>query len=123
MRLVALGSLLLALACSLGGCLEDMEPYQAPYQWHPVNANSGNLRAMVANPHDLEYGQAASGSEGDFAAAAVIRLRSDVVRRMPPSAISDVKTNDTAPAQGGPGDAPTPAAPVAAPANAGGYHE
>ena len=115
MHLVAMGALVLALSCGLAGCeaARYMDPYAAPGQWHPLGANSANLRAMVADPRDLEVGRAATGSSGDIAAAAVARLRTDVVKRMPPSAISEMRASDTAPQQGGQGEGPTPAAPVA----------
>ncbi len=107
---------LLALGCLLAGCAE-IDPYQRPGVWHPLGANAANLRAMVSDPRDLEFGRASGPSPGDIGAAAVARLRADAVRRLPASAISHVRASETGPAQG-PGDAATPAAPVAAPAAA-----
>jgi type IV pilus biogenesis protein CpaD/CtpE len=106
----------LALGCLLAGCAE-LDPYQRPGVWRPLGANAANLRAMVSDPRDLEYGRASGPSPGDIGAAAVARLRADAVRRLPASATAQMKATDTSPAQR-PGDAATPASPVAAQAAA-----
>ncbi len=114
--LVACHALLLGLGACLASCAQT-DPYTRPGEWHPLGANAANLRAMAADPRDLDEGRAAAFSEGDIAVAAVARLRADAVKRLPASAISEVKATDTGPAAGA-GDAATPAAPVAAPAAA-----
>lgn len=35
--------------------------------WRPIGANNMNLRAMIADPHDLKQGQSATGSDAAFA--------------------------------------------------------
>ena len=115
--LAACHALLLALGWLLAGCAQT-DPYTRPGEWHPLGANAANLRAMIADPRDLDEGRGAGFSEGDVAVAAVARLRADAVKRLPASSISPVKTSDSGAQQGG-GEAATPAAPVAAPVGAG----
>jgi type IV pilus biogenesis protein CpaD/CtpE len=100
---------LLALAATLAGCAEN-DPYQREGVWNVEGSNAANLRAMVADPSDLDMGRDNPLSPGDVAAAAVVRLRADTVRRLPASSISNVHATDTGGAQTQ-GDAGTPAAP------------
>ncbi len=109
--------LALALALALAAC-ERTDPYVRAGDWRPLGANAANLRAMLADPADLYRGRAAALSSGDLAAAAVARLRTDAVKRLPPSSIAEIHETDTAAPQN-PGNAATPAAPVAAPAASG----
>ena len=103
-----------ALACLLAGCV-DLNPYTRPGVWEPLGANASNLRAMAADPHDLEQGKPSAPSSGDAAAAAVARLRADAVRRLPASAISDLHATEPGPDYPPAAGTPTPAAPEAAP--------
>ena len=112
MSMQALG--LLALFSLLAGCAET-EPYERMGVWRPLRANDTNLRAMVADPRDLELGRTPSASPGDAAALAVGRLRADAVKRLPASTISGVHVVDTGSNQG---DSAPPATPSgAAPAS------
>ncbi len=43
-------------------------------------ANADNLRAMVADPNDLNQGRDSRGSDAALEAAAIIRLRTDKVK-------------------------------------------
>jgi hypothetical protein len=64
----------LPLALAAGGCM-DPEPYTRPGTWQATGANDANLRAMVANPADLQRGVApATASRGEAAALAAARL-------------------------------------------------
>ncbi|MFL5333169.1 MAG: hypothetical protein ACJ8H8_08285, partial [Geminicoccaceae bacterium] len=110
MRTQAVG--LLALLGVLAGCTET-EPYERAGQWNPLGANAANLRAMVADPHDLELGRAPGPGAGDMGAAAVARLRSGTVHPLPSSSISGVRTTDTGTAPAGANEGATAAAPVA----------
>ncbi len=115
MRIRATGLLAFSL---LAGCAET-DPYQRMGLWNPLGANDANLRAMVADPRDLELGQGGARGAGDMGAAAVARLRTDTVRRLPASSISKVQPADAGAATEGGSGAATPAAPVAAPAGGG----
>jgi hypothetical protein len=70
--------LLMLLVCV--GC-SDQYPLDRPYTWRPTGANDSNLRAMIANPGDLEHGEAATTERGSAAAIAATRLF--VERRRP----------------------------------------
>ncbi|WP_270936084.1 hypothetical protein [Falsiroseomonas oryzae] len=51
------------------------EPYEAPGTWQSRGVNEANLRAMVANPADLQRGQAPlTPTRGEAAAMAAARL-------------------------------------------------
>lgn len=67
-----------------------MDPYRRDGVWRPNGSNDANLRAMVAVPADLAQGVAASGGDGQQAAAALDRYRNDKVRALPDSAIAKV---------------------------------
>ncbi len=58
--------------------------------WTPNGANESNIAAQVANPTDLVQGRAATGGDGEQAAAAILRLRTGHVKPLPDSAISDL---------------------------------
>jgi len=59
----------------VSGCSYDpFDPYQRPGTWVPDGSNDANLRAMVANPHDLVEGRGESVSSGAEAAPPVARV-------------------------------------------------
>jgi type IV pilus biogenesis protein CpaD/CtpE len=91
-----LGLLMLAAAC-LAGCTE-IDPMTSEGAWHPVGANAANLRRMVAVPGDLVQGVAAKTSDGNMAARAMDRLRTDRVRQLPDVGISNIGGRSAAPA-------------------------
>jgi len=93
-------ALLLPLAL-LAGCAD---PTAAPGLWRPDDLNARNLRAMVADPRDLEVGVGVVVSDGQSAAAAVTRLRTDRVRALPASGIAKFDaTGGSSPGGGGNG--------------------
>ncbi len=64
----------LAAALVIGGCTAQ-EPYERPGTWRATGANDANLRAMVANPSDLDRGVApAAPARGEMGALAASRL-------------------------------------------------
>lgn len=73
----------------LAGCAQ-IDPLTRDGMWQPVGANTTNLRAMVAVPSDLVMGRAARTSDGNQAAKAMERLRTDRVYPLPESGISKV---------------------------------
>jgi hypothetical protein len=81
-------SLLLALLAT--GCTLTGNPLDRAGTWHPLGANAANLAAMVANPHDLVEGEAASGTPGPVAVTPVDRLRADKVKALPDNSIVQI---------------------------------
>ena len=80
----------------LVGCAE-LDPLTREGVWRPVGANEANLRAMVAVPSDLVYGVAARSSDGQQAARAMERLRTDRVYPLPEVSISKIGGGAAAP--------------------------
>jgi len=79
--------LIVLLTLGLAGC---GDPFERPGTWHLEGVNDANLRAMVADPHDLEEGVSEPGSDGRLAAGAVARLRTGQVKALPDTGISKV---------------------------------
>ena len=105
-------ALLLPLLVALTGC-DQVDPYTRPGNWRPIGANDANLRAMVAVPADLAEATPASPADGNRAAMAVARLRTDTVRPLLDSGLAEIT-----PISGG--SSAAPAAPAtAAPAGNG----
>ena len=75
---IRVGLLLLPVLC---GCVQD--PFERPGTWQPAAHNENNLRAMLAEPHDLTYGRGATTSRGTAGAQAVERLLTDRRRPLP----------------------------------------
>lgn len=74
----------LIVALLVGGCAPDsVDPYQRPGTWNPVGDNDANLRAMVANPHDLVVGTGQGASAGAEAAPPVARMLAGKRRPLP----------------------------------------
>lgn len=64
----------LPLVLVLGACMQQ-EPYERPGTWRASGANDANLRAMIANPGDLERGAApVAPARGEMGALAASRL-------------------------------------------------
>jgi uncharacterized membrane protein YgcG len=78
---------LLGLLCALVGCDTLGDPYRRPGTFALDDSNEDNLRAMAANPADLEEGKAAQDSWGNGAVAAITRLRTDTVKALPDSSL------------------------------------
>jgi hypothetical protein len=85
----------------LVGCADFVNPYYREGNWRPTGANDFNLRVMAAQPRDIAAGSAEAGSDGQAAADAVDRLRTDRVRPLPVMNVSPVAP--TPPGQGGSG--------------------
>ena len=70
-----LRNLLLIGFVVISGCSYDpFDPYQRPGTWNPEGSNDANLRAMVANPHDLVQGTGQGVSSGAEATPPVARV-------------------------------------------------
>lgn len=74
---------------ALAGC--DMtDPYLREGAWRPNDANEANLRVMVAAPSDLVRGVSSAAGDGQQAAAALDRYRSDKPRQLPESSVAKI---------------------------------
>lgn len=94
-------ALLLSLAL-LGGCTEILDQQNRDGAWRPSGANDHNLLLMVAQPNEIRSGTGGSGTDGQTAAAAVERLRTDRVRPLPASSFTNLGNQGS----GGGGAAP-----------------
>jgi hypothetical protein len=91
---------LLPLAALLGvaGC-EQYDPLYRAGTWNPMHVNSADLTMQAAYPADLVRGTGAAAGDGQLAAAAVTRLHTDKVKKLPEAGVSDITTQG----QGGSG--------------------
>ncbi len=80
---------LLLLLLPLAAC-DNLDPFNRAGVWRPAGANDANLQAMVDEPNDLVAGRGARGSDGQMAGQAVERLRTDRVRALPASGVSQI---------------------------------
>jgi hypothetical protein len=89
-------------AVLLSGCGYDLtDPYQHPGTYHPLGDNDANLRAMVANPHDLVEGTGSTTAAGSEAAPPVARLLAGKRYQLPDLNAATVNlVNEQAPQQG-----------------------
>ncbi|WP_376089146.1 hypothetical protein ACE7GA_17430 [Roseomonas sp. CCTCC AB2023176] len=81
----------------LGACTDD---FSRPGTWQATGINDVNLRAMLANPGDLQHGAVLPGGNGTTGAAAVTRLNQDRLRPLP--AVSGRGGNTATPPPGAP---------------------
>ena len=90
-------TLLCLLATSaLAACSGSIgDPYSRPGTWIPEHNNDSNLRAMVADPADLQRGHGDNIAIGATAAAAVDRLMNDKVKPLPATGVAEVKLNSS----------------------------
>lgn len=93
---------LLPILLLSAGCGGIGDPYRREGTWRPSGANEHNLRAMLVEPRDIVEGRGEHGAEGQRAAEAVERLRTDRVRALPASGIAEIQPTG-APGQGGAG--------------------
>jgi type IV pilus biogenesis protein CpaD/CtpE len=86
----------------LAGCAAT-DPLLNERDWHPAGINETNIAAEVVNPADLRNGrELTGGSDGEQAAAAVLRLRTGRVKALPDSSLTDLHV------QGSPSSASPP---------------
>jgi hypothetical protein len=83
------------------GCTYDMsDPYMRPGTWNPTGDNDANLRAMVANPHDLVVGTGQGTSAGAEAAPPAARLLAGKRYPLPQLNAADINLIPTPQQQG-----------------------
>jgi hypothetical protein len=91
----------LTVALLVSGCTYDMsDPYLRPGTWNPTGDNDANLRAMVANPHDLVEGTGQGASASAEAAPPVARLLAGKRYPLPQLNASDLNVVPEQPPQG-----------------------
>ena len=93
----------------VSGCAGMNDPFEKPYTWRAQGDNAANLRAMIADPQDLERGRGETASLGAEAGPPVTRLFQNRRFPLPDLSASGIST-------AGPGAA----APAAPPAPQGG---
>ncbi len=101
MRISFKAALLLGGSAALAGCGQDYDPLTREGLWHPNHANHSNLALMAANPADLVRGTGVTTGDGQLAAAAVDRLRTDKVKKLPASDIATFGAGNTGDNSGG----------------------
>ena len=77
------------LLLAAGGCT-NQDPVDKRGTWQPTGVNDRNLRAMVANPRDLDWGEAATTERGNAGSLAVTRLLTERRRALLTQATSRV---------------------------------
>jgi hypothetical protein len=84
----ALGAAIALLAVS--GC-DATDPQLRPGLWRPNHASRANLTVTAAYPADLVRGTGSATTDGVLAAAAVDRLNTGKVKKLPEAGLSDVQ--------------------------------
>jgi hypothetical protein len=110
----AFAALIVLLGLAASACSNDTE-IDRPGTWQPTGANEHNLRAMVADPRDLEAGAGSATERGSGATRAVTRLLIDRRRPLLNASISRLAPGQEASDPGFPGPAmggPAGAAPA-----------
>lgn len=82
----------LAGLLGLSACGPDFDPLTRQGMWNPNHANHDNLVLQVANPADLVRGTGAASADGQLAAAAVDRLRTEKVKKLPQTDIANINS-------------------------------
>jgi len=86
-------ALAVATLVALAGCGPEYDPLTREGMWTPDHSNRANLLMEAANPSDVTFGKAATGSDGQLAAAAVERLRIGKVKKLPDSGVSQISVS------------------------------
>lgn len=79
------GAIALFVLLTLSGCALD--PYTRDGNWRPSGSAEANLRMQVADPRDYQQGASERGSDGQFGADAVSRLRASRSGQVTPPAL------------------------------------
>ncbi|CAH2602021.1 conserved exported protein of unknown function [Rhodovastum atsumiense] len=80
----------LALLLGCTGCAGLDDPFRRAGTWQAEYVNDTNLAAMATNPAHLQQGVGDPASPGELSAAAVHRLLTDRVKKLPVTDISPV---------------------------------
>jgi type IV pilus biogenesis protein CpaD/CtpE len=79
-------------AALLAGCAET-DPLTREGLWRPTHVNRANATLMAANPADLVRGTGETTSNGVMAAAAIDRLYTNKLKKLPDSGLSQIQVN------------------------------
>ena len=79
-----------ALLGPIAGC-DIYDPQLRAGLWHPIHTNRANLTMMAAYPTDLVHGQSAPVTDGRLPAAAVDRLETNKLKKLPDSGLSEIQ--------------------------------
>ncbi len=94
MRILRLaGAAALALGCA--ACDPKNDPLVREGLFVPGHTNRQNLTLQVANPADLTHGTGQKGGDGQLAAAAVERLRTDKVKKLPAADLAQITAQNS----------------------------
>jgi hypothetical protein len=88
-----------AAILAVGGC-DATDPLLRAGLWHPNHSSRVNLTVTAAYPADLVRGSGSATTDGTVAAAAVDRLHTDKVKKLPEAGLSEIETKN----QGGGGE-------------------
>jgi hypothetical protein len=80
-------------AAVLAGCGPAYDPLERAGVWTPEHVNRANLVLLAANPADLVRGTGEAGTNGTLAAAAVTRLETNKLKKLPEAGLSDVRVS------------------------------
>ena len=106
MRISFRTALLLGGTATLAACGQDYDPLTRDGLWHPNHSNRADLALMVANPADLVRGTGTNTGDGQLAAAAIDRLRTDKVKKLPASDVANIGASNSGENNTGGGGAP-----------------
>jgi hypothetical protein len=76
---------------AMAGCGPAYDPLLRAGVWTPTHVNRADLVLMAANPADLVRGTGDANADGALAAAAVTRLETGKVKKLPDAGLSDVR--------------------------------
>lgn len=82
----------IVMVLALSGCANPFtqDQFAEPGTWQPTNDNDANLRAMVANPHDLVAGEPMEGVTGPAAENPITKLYAGKREKLPSTEASSV---------------------------------
>jgi type IV pilus biogenesis protein CpaD/CtpE len=78
-------------AALLAGCAQT-DPIRREGVWTPTHVNRADITLMAANPADLVRGTGETTSSGVMAAAAIDRLYTNKLKKLPDSGLAQIQT-------------------------------
>ncbi len=95
MRRTIMRGAALLLALTVSACGPEYDPLTRPGVWEASHVNRANLTLTAASPADLVRGTGTSATEGVSQVSAVERLRTDKVKKLPDSGLTDLQITST----------------------------
>jgi type IV pilus biogenesis protein CpaD/CtpE len=81
-------------AALLAGCAQT-DPLTREGVWRPTHVNRADITLMAANPADLVRGTGETTSSGVMAAAAIDRLYTNKLKKLPDSGLSQIQVTNS----------------------------